>query len=69
VRSADGKVVTYQQVKALVDGLIGPAPPLPPKMKDSYAHSDAHQIRIPFAKALRYTNHMERLAEGRIVAT
>ena len=42
VRSADGKVVTFKQVKALVDGLIGPAPPLPPKMKDSYAHSDAH---------------------------
>jgi len=44
VRSADGKVITYKQVKALVDELIDPAPPLPPKEKDPYAHSDAHAL-------------------------
>ena len=42
VRIADGKVVTYKQVKALVTELIGPAPPAPPKKKDPYAHSDAN---------------------------
>jgi hypothetical protein len=42
VRSADGKVVTYKLVKALVVELVGPAPPTPPKQKDPYAHSDAH---------------------------
>jgi len=26
-------------------------------------------IQTPFAKAFRYTNHMERLADGRIVAS
>jgi len=33
VRTADGKVVTYQQVKALVAELIGPAPSPPPQKK------------------------------------
>ena len=42
VRSADGKVVTYKQVKALVDKLIGPAAPPPPKKKDPHPESDAH---------------------------
>jgi len=42
VRSANGKVVTYKQVKALVTELIDPAPPAPPKKKDPYAHSDAN---------------------------
>ena len=42
MRTADGKVVTYKQVKALVAELIGPAPPAPPKKKDPYAHSDAN---------------------------
>ena len=42
VRSADGKVVTYKQVKALVAELVGPAPPAPPKKKDPYPESDAH---------------------------
>jgi len=42
VRSANGKVVTFKQVKALVAELIGPAPPAPPKKKDPYAHSDAN---------------------------
>jgi len=31
VRTADGKVVTYQQVKAFVAELIGPAPSPPPQ--------------------------------------
>ena len=42
VRSADGKVVTYRQVKALVAEIIGPAAPISPKQKDPHAHSDAH---------------------------
>ena len=33
VRSADGKVVNYKQVKALVAELIGPGPSLPPQKK------------------------------------
>jgi len=33
VRTADGKIVTYQQVKALVAELIGPAPSPPPPKK------------------------------------
>jgi len=41
VRTADGKVVTYKLVKALVAELIGSAAPSPPKKKDPYAHSDA----------------------------
>ena len=31
VRTADGKVVTYKQVKALVAELVAPPPPAPPK--------------------------------------
>jgi hypothetical protein len=31
-------------------------------------HSGEIPIQIPFAKSFRYTNHMERLAEGRVVA-
>jgi hypothetical protein len=46
VRSADGKVVTYKQVKALVEERIGPAPPTPPKERDPYAHSDAHALAL-----------------------
>ena len=42
VRTSDGKVVTYKQVKALVAELVGPAPPAPPKKKDPYPESDAH---------------------------
>jgi hypothetical protein len=41
VRSADGKVVTYRLVKALVTELIGPAAP-PTKEKDPHPESDAH---------------------------
>jgi hypothetical protein len=42
VRSADGKTITYKQIKSLVAELIGPAAPSPPKKKDPYAHSDAN---------------------------
>lgn len=41
VSSADGKVVTFKQVKALVTKLVGPAPPRPPKKKDPHPESDA----------------------------
>ena len=41
VRTADGKVVTYKLVKALVTKLVGPAPPRPPKKKDPHPESDA----------------------------
>jgi O6-methylguanine-DNA--protein-cysteine methyltransferase len=40
VRSADGKVVTYKQVKALVNELVGPAAPVT-KKKDPHPESDA----------------------------
>jgi hypothetical protein len=36
VRSADGKTATYKQVKALVEKIVGPAEPIPPKEK--YPH-------------------------------
>jgi hypothetical protein len=34
VRSAEGKVVTYKQVKALATELVGPGPYRPPRKKD-----------------------------------
>jgi hypothetical protein len=42
VRSADGKVVTFKQVKALVEARVGPPPPKPVKPRDPYAYSDAN---------------------------
>ena len=49
VRSADGKVVTFRQVKALVTELIGPAPePNPPSASHSgFAYSGPPR-RAPF---------------------
>jgi hypothetical protein len=41
VRTADGKVVTYNLVKALVTKLVGPTPLRPPKKKDPHPESDA----------------------------
>jgi len=36
-----GKVPTHEQVKALVDELVGPAPPAPLKKQDPHPESDA----------------------------
>jgi len=49
VRSADGKVITFRQVKALVTELIGPAPePNPPSASHSgFAYSGPPR-RAPF---------------------
>jgi hypothetical protein len=50
VRSADGKVVTFRQVKALVTELIGPAPePNPPSASHSGFASSGPLRRTPFA--------------------
>ena len=55
VRSADGKVVTFRQVKALVTELIGPAPePNPPSASHSgFAYSGPLR-RTPFAPPTPY---------------
>jgi len=50
VRSADGKVVTYKLVKALVKELIGPAPePNLPSVSHSGFASSGPLRRTPFA--------------------
>jgi hypothetical protein len=55
VRSADGKVVTYKRVKALVDELVGPAPePNPPSASHSGFASSGPLRRTPFAPLTPY---------------
>jgi hypothetical protein len=44
VESAGGKVVTHDQVRALVKERIGSAPPSPPKPKVPYVRSDANAL-------------------------
>ena len=44
------------------------SPPVNIITQEFYDFSGGFPIQTPFAKAFQYTNHMERLAEGRIVA-
>ena len=56
VMSADSKVVTFRQVKALVTELIGPAPePNPPSASHSGFASSGPLRRTPFAPPAPFT--------------
>lgn len=69
VRLADGKVVTFRQVKALVAELVGLATPTPEKKKDPYAHSDANyyvSLAIIHLEKIRDDDPLRVEAVGRI---